>query len=445
MKEADITKNEAPLVLVCGDVRRYESVFNAIAWTSDQTADFDLVCCLPGCDYSQLMTTLAQEKRLLTTIADLGAGIGERADYTAQATTETELKNAVSATVSQRERVKALKDFSDSSDYYSLAILGLAHTRQVNVEAAWNANMQQMVDYPLLDGVHDSRQLLEDMFEQELLERRFFDRVHHCSSCRSSRLNVREECVTCHSSQLKETSLIHHYPCGFQAIETRFKKGERGLECPKCHKELRHYGVDYDRPTEVYVCADCGAVNSEVEVGFICTDCGDHQNGNAAGRIDWFNYILTSKGIATLEHGILPRSSMRSALEKSIGVTSTREFVQTLGQLSRIGKRYERPLSGMSLKISNLDWLHKEMGVSRVNSVFILLGEVLGQILRETDLLTVKNQVVYLLFPETDPGNMQATENRIRTNLKKVFNVPLEIEFHTWGSDDIEELYQELS
>ena len=29
------------------------------------------------------------------------------------------------------------------------------------------------------------------------------------------------------------------------------------LICPKCHKKLRHIGVDYDRPAVVYTCNDC--------------------------------------------------------------------------------------------------------------------------------------------------------------------------------------------
>lgn len=137
------------------------------------------------------------------------------------------------------------------------------------------------------------------MVSRGLLSKTFFDRVRFCSQCGSARLNAREECRACRSANLHQERLIHHFRCAYQAPESEFLTGKR-LVCPKCSRELRHYGSDYDKPGEVFRCQDCGDVDSSPAVGFVCFDCGAHADGDAVGWRDIFGYALTDEAVRLL-------------------------------------------------------------------------------------------------------------------------------------------------
>ncbi|MCP3867081.1 MAG: hypothetical protein GY703_03115 [Gammaproteobacteria bacterium] len=434
----------SPRFLVTGSVFAFQNILDGFNWTTDTGSNFDLVCCLPGTDFSELTATLSRERLLLSPIVDLGVGIGTRADYTAPASTGVELQNALQATLPLRQRIRHIPDHSNSADYESLTSLALAYSRDTPINAHWNANLAHMVDYPLLGGVREPRRLLEDLSGQELLTPKFFDRLHQCRNCQSARLNVREECPSCRSSQLHEVSLIHHYPCGFQGTEDKYRV-ENDLECPKCRKRLHHYGVDYDRPSDVYVCTDCSGTASEPVVGFVCADCNEHQQGDNASRVDWFHYELTPKGISAIESGALPSTSLKTMLERSIGIVPQREFLQSFSLCSKIANRYDRPFTALRLRIVNLADLQSELGVGRINNVLSLLGEVLSQVLRDTDFLTVQGHDVIMLFPETRFDNLQVLHQRIRDGLAGSFGVKLDLKLEQYSADKIEALFRKTA
>lgn len=136
----------------------------------------------------------------------------------------------------------------------------------------------------------DAAEALEN---RGLLTKEFFDRVHVCGKCSSSRLNAREECPSCRSANLRSESLIHHFRCAHQAPQSQFVSGDT-LRCPKCSREVRHYGSDYDKPGKVVCCEDCGAINSDPAVGFVCFDCGAHSDGNAIETRGIYSFQLTN-------------------------------------------------------------------------------------------------------------------------------------------------------
>lgn len=142
--------------------------------------------------------------------------------------------------------------------------------------------------------------LAESLVLRGFLKRRFFDRLHECSNCQSRRLSVREECPSCRSADLRESPLIHHFHCATILPQEQFRQG-MSLVCPKCQRQLRNYGKDYDRPGEAYTCNTCEATSSEVEVGFVCLDCNARTDGEAIQQVDLHSYLLTDAGAAFLE------------------------------------------------------------------------------------------------------------------------------------------------
>lgn len=142
--------------------------------------------------------------------------------------------------------------------------------------------------------------LAENLAMRGFLKKRFFDRLHECSNCHSRRLSVREECPSCRSADLHESSLIHHFHCAAVLPEEQFRRG-MSLVCPKCQRQLRNYGKDYDRPGEAYTCNTCEATSSELEVGFVCLDCNARIDGEVIQQVDLYSYVLTDEGIAFLQ------------------------------------------------------------------------------------------------------------------------------------------------
>ncbi len=161
---------------------------------------------------------------------------------------------------------------------------------------------RECVHYPGFFPDGEARLAAERLAGRGLLDRRFFERFHACGSCGSSRLNAREECPACHSAQLREVPLIHHFRCAHQAPEADFARGPH-LVCPKCRQHLRHYGSDYDKPGTAVACGGCAVVSPEPAVGFSCLDCGARTGGDAAPKRDVFGYALTDKGAAALRRG----------------------------------------------------------------------------------------------------------------------------------------------
>lgn len=160
--------------------------------------------------------------------------------------------------------------------------------------------------------------IAEELALRGLLRKTFLDRLHECRICRSRRLSAREECPSCRSADLRETGLIHHYQCAALLPEEQFRRGA-ALVCPKCSRQLRNYGKDYDRPGHAYVCNTCDATSSEPEVGFVCLDCSARMDGDAAERVDIFSYSLTDAARALLEgRGPMLAARMPVSLQREV-------------------------------------------------------------------------------------------------------------------------------
>ncbi|MBV9977010.1 MAG: response regulator [Hyphomicrobiales bacterium] len=144
----------------------------------------------------------------------------------------------------------------------------------------------------------------ENLVSRGLLVRDFFDRFHSCINCHSHRLNVREECPSCRSPYLNLSDLLHHFKCAHQGPEEEFRSGSR-LLCPKCRKELRHYGGDYDKSGRVLRCSPCGTCSSEPAIGFSCMDCGTHMDGDATPKRDLFAYHMTPRARQTVTRSLV--------------------------------------------------------------------------------------------------------------------------------------------
>lgn len=98
-------------------------------------------------------------------------------------------------------------------------------------------------------------------------------RMHVCPKCQHSHLIYQETCPHCGSNELTNEPVIHHFPCANISPEHTYMAGGQ-LICPKCHKPLRHIGIDYDRPASLYICHNCNQSFLTPDTTATCTYCG---------------------------------------------------------------------------------------------------------------------------------------------------------------------------
>jgi len=208
-----------------------------------------------------------------------------------------EKERVVAAFQSRRQTLAASAQLSTQPEIRLLAHLYVSGRP---LTARYAPETKEAIGYGRLCPVINVRKLAEELADGGYLKRRLFDRVHVCDRCASSRLNVREECPSCRSPNLATVALLHHLRCAYQGPEHDFRTTDGRLVCPKCSRELRHYGADYERSGTVQQCNDCRHVGSDPSVGFVCMDCTAHFDGEAVRCVAFHHFDLSEAGIELL-------------------------------------------------------------------------------------------------------------------------------------------------
>ena len=129
--------------------------------------------------------------------------------------------------------------------------------------------------------------------------KKFEDRIHVCPYCKGSHLYYMEACPKCDSSLLKEEPVLHHFRCANISPESSYAyDGE--LRCPKCHQMLRHIGVDYDRPANVYTCQECNHTFLHTRMKVYCASCKKTSRPSELLAQDIYSYEFTTEGLQAL-------------------------------------------------------------------------------------------------------------------------------------------------
>ena len=147
-----------------------------------------------------------------------------------------------------------------------------------------------------------------------LRKHKYLIKEHLCPKCNHSHLLYTECCPKCGSSNLKIQNIIHHFSCANVAPESAYNVGGM-LICPKCHKRLRHIGVDYDRPAVIYSCNDCENSFTTPITKATCCYCENTFPVNALVPRDVEDYEITEEGIRTLTQSGMLFSNMTNTYD----------------------------------------------------------------------------------------------------------------------------------
>ena len=277
-----------------------------------KSGDYGLLVLLPGTNLDELFQELLNSGKLAVPIADFSGRLGSRADFTANFASSEKFREAIASTQPIRDRLNELPPIKADENVAALSALAIAYSRDKLIPARFDPKIREAISYPTLMGISEPRKLMEDLVDAHLVSRQFFDRLHLCGQCKSSRILAREVCPGCQRPELNEEIIVHHYRCGFQGLRSEFQKSS-GLVCPKCSRDLNHHGVDYDTPSGVLACRGCTKQFQDPNVVFVCTDCRAETPANDSETFDWFDYVLRPETHDALLRNIVPSVQRKNA------------------------------------------------------------------------------------------------------------------------------------
>lgn len=322
-------------------------------------------------------------------------------------------------------RIAALPEYQQKTDaQLSLKILRYLFTRQRELVPYRSSLTLHGLHYPEIEtflGQDDDTifNLLSFLEGQRMVSSRFFEKVHLCNQCHSSYLNFLENCPHCSSADLRQDSLVHHFPCAYVAPEAEFRQQDR-LLCPKCGHELRDLGVDYDKPSSIYQCNQCQHSTQGPSVTTICFHCGAQSAPEDLQLREVRVYTLNALGANAAQYGL--DNLFLRVLEGEIKMLPLPAFkIMVWVEGERI-KRYAKSTSSLALfQIDDLDSIYRQLG-ARHKDIFLEMAAIIKSILRTCDITTAINESTFLsLLPETDTAGASTAMHRLQEKFVTLF------------------------
>ena len=274
---------------------------------------------------------------------------------------------------------------------------------------------------------------VQALASRQLLTTSFFDRFHMCGNCSSARFNVHEECPSCRSSDLQEESYLHHFRCAYQGAESDFRQDDN-LMCPKCRRELSHFGKDYDRPGQMVVCSSCRTATSEPVVGFICTDCGQKTDGDAIQTRDVTSAIISEEGLRYLSTGTSHLSlSSRSLRFADLSL----ELVIALNNSARSYNTSGTPFLLCYIDYEAEQQASIEFGSRQVAQARKVFLEAMIQALPHTAIRSRSSVYDYIFLPETDATQVHDLLENAHQSARASIRFDLAARLSLLGAEDL--------
>ncbi|MCB7130298.1 MAG: diguanylate cyclase, partial [Candidatus Brocadiales bacterium] len=272
--------------------------------------------------------------------------------------------------------------------------------------------------------------LLEGQERARLLKWEMEDKVNLCPFCQHFQINFREICPECRSLMIKEEPTIHHFRCAYVGKEIDFREGPV-LRCPKCGRELRHIGVDYDRPTEDLWCTSCSSNFYESTVQCHCLNC-DKIFPPEETLLKYIKvYSLTPEGRTVAENGVLPRMGLMNILKGEVDLYKYEAFKELFRLEVLRCRRYDYDSALARVTMKNFDEILDTKGITYAHMFTREFATIFKETFRETDILTELDGNEFLALC-TNCGNINVKKalERLREKSNTVFKTGLDLNYN---------------
>lgn len=261
-----------------------------------------------------------------------------------------------------------------------------------------------------------------------------YEQAHSCHKCESVLILLRDSCINCGSPHIEEEKMIHHFTCGFQALEREFVLSNENFQneyvCPKCRKPLRHYGIDYDKPGIAYRCLNCAHDGPDTQVTFKCVSCQAEGNSDNSSRLTIASYELTSLGMKTLLSPQANIFNLQGLLKKHIDAIDFSTFLKVIHKFTCL----RIPLESYVLTVT-YDAVDRP---AEAIKIMYELGKELAKVIRQSDSISFFNGTLFVFLVECKKPAIEQFIQMKKKLLLKVFTAPsLEpLRFHYQPAQD---------
>ncbi|MGF1909246.1 diguanylate cyclase [Vibrio kasasachensis] len=313
----------------------------------------------------------------------------------------------------------------------------LGINRQRRLKALKCLESMSIYSYPIVEALFPElystyRYVLSEQSRGVIEAEQLIDRIRVCSHCNSGHLNYVEVCPYCSSIDIDSQSSLHCFTCGHVGDQQSFQRRGK-LECPKCLTQLRHIGVDYDRPLENHVCNSCSSLFVEATTTSQCLSCGEKMNIEQLAVRKIFQFKLGEVGEYVYQHG-----KSIQAPELSIkGKVDIGFFQNLIVWLNKVALRHREQHLLLGLHLPSLDEYGKQYGDSKLFSLMDQLTLRLSSMFRDTDICCqFKQDVLLVLMPNTTHSSLSVLQQKLSELSGLIENEEFVLNVFSWNLPD---------
>lgn len=328
------------------------------------------------------------------------------------------------------EWIDKLPKATEHSDInVSFKVLRFIASRKAEMLPVMSAQVHCGYDYPLISPVLENNdgtilEILDFLDERALLTPRFITKTHLCNHCNSAFLNFKEVCPHCRAEEIKAAELIHHFKCAYTGEFSEFSVNNK-LQCPKCDMALHHIGVDYDKPSIVFRCAECAHSFQEPEITSTCFSCrrSCKPEDQVAKTISAYSATAIGQNAAIFGLESLFTDILQNKLKLFSPVAFT-DFLQI--ETARIVRYKISNSSLLIMQFPDIEKLQIRLG-RRAEEVFIELSAIFKSTLRQSDVISARNEsVFFMVLTETALPEAKLVAQRLTDAITQLFKSNLD-------------------
>ncbi|HCE2853145.1 TPA: diguanylate cyclase [Vibrio parahaemolyticus] len=328
-------------------------------------------------------------------------------------------------------------DSIDEPDVLDPLIGWLGVNRQRRVSALKSLESTSIYSFPITDLLFPDiystyRYVLSEQGRGVLEPEALIDRIRVCSHCNSGHLNYVEVCPDCSSIDIDSQSSLHCFTCGHVGEQHSFQRRGK-LECPKCLTQLRHIGVDYDRPLENHVCHSCSSLFVEAATISQCLSCDSKIKVEELVVRKIYQYRLGEVGEYIFQHG----KSIQASELSIKGKVEVSFFQNLLAWLNKVALRHKDQHLLLGLHLPTIDEYGKQYGDAKLFSLMDQLTCRLSGLFRDTDICCqYKQDVLLVLMPNTTNASLSVLQQKLSDLGDLVEDEEFELDVFAWDLPD---------